>query len=151
MKLRFLADDQRRAVTAEQKTAIVIYQKTFERGQFLLELGDFDGAAQQSGCALEAAQILMYAQSCPDEEALDRFSNAGLQLVNTLMCMQEKQLANQVHRGVVEHLETLLSGNEGSIALHAARRQWLAYAAQINPDATGGKAFIPLKPSTRVH
>ena len=105
MKLRFLCDSHRGALTGKASLAINCWQNGFDTGQTFYEQKLWSDALPHLGCAFEAAEIMLSTQAIDRDNAYQFFTYSAVLLADTFMQLAFIERGREVCLLSIERLE----------------------------------------------
>jgi len=109
MKLRFLCDSHRGALTEKASLAINCWQNGFDTGQTFYDQKLWSDALPHLGCAFESAEIMISTQAIDRDNAYQFFTYSAVLLADTFMQLAFIERGRQVCLLSIERLEKELN------------------------------------------
>jgi hypothetical protein len=123
MRLRFLCSNHRDWLASNALATFDSWQRSYEHANNLLNKHDAIKAVNYAGCALEAAELLLFYHARQTKDDIGRFTDSALLLCTSLLRTGEPRLACGVIGGTIARLEELLfSGVERRAVLEGCQR-----------------------------
>jgi hypothetical protein len=123
MKLRFLCSNHRNWLISDSEATHASWLRSSGQAELLLNAREGIKAVNYAGCALEAAELLVFTharQSAPD---ILRFADSAVLLCQALIRIGQPRLACGVIGGSIARLEELLlQGIERTTVLNGCQR-----------------------------
>jgi len=109
MKLRFLCESHRGALTQKASLAINCWQNGFDTGQTFYDQKLWSDALPHLGCAFESAEIMMSTQAIDRDNAYQFFTYSAVLLADTFMQLAFIERGREVCLLSIERLEKELN------------------------------------------
>ena len=109
MKLRFLCDSHRGALTQKASLAINCWQNGFDTGQTFYDQKLWHEALPHLGCAFETAEIMISAQAIDRDNAYQFFTYSAVLLADTFMQLAFIERGREVCLLSIDRLERELN------------------------------------------
>ncbi|MFB1001568.1 MAG: hypothetical protein QMC22_03400 [Pseudomonadales bacterium] len=109
MKLRFLCESHRGALTQKASLAINCWQNGFDTGQAFYDQKLWSDALPHLGCAFESAEIMMSTQAIDRDNAYQFFTYSAVLLADTFMQLAFIERGREVCLLSIERLEKELN------------------------------------------
>ena len=109
MKLRFLCESHRAAITQKASLAINCWQNGFDTGQTFYDQKLWSDALPHLGCAFESAEIMMSTQAIDRDNAYQFFTYSAVLLADTFMQLAFIERGREVCLLSIDRLEKELN------------------------------------------
>ena len=109
MKLRFLCDSHRGALTQKASLAINCWQNGFDTGQTFYDQKLWSDALPHLGCAFETAEIMISTQAIDRDNAYQFFTYSAVLLADTFMQLAFIERGREVCLLSIDRLERELN------------------------------------------
>ena len=156
MRLRFLCSNHRDWLASNAVAALNSWQRSHDHATALLAEQESTKALNYAGCALEAAELLLFNHARQSGDDIARFTQSALLLCTSLIQSGEARLACGVIGGTIARLEELLlSGVERRAVLEGCQRLLEVGDQFSRPDANDQQPYsgpvAAAAPRHRVH
>lgn len=156
MRLRFLCSNHRDWLASNAAATLNSWQRSYDHASIFLTEQESTKAVNYAGCALEAAELLLFNHARQSGDDIVRFTESALLLCITLIESGEPRLACGVIGGTIARLEELLfTGVERRAVLEGCQRLLEVGDQFGRPDAADQRPFsgpaADAVPRHRVH
>ena len=123
MKLRFLCSNHRNWLLSDSAATHASWLRSASQAELLLSASEGIKAVNHAGCALEAAELLVFSHARQTAEDIVRFADSAVLLCHALIRVGQPRLACGVIGGSIARLEELLlQGIERKTVLNGCQR-----------------------------
>ncbi|MCP5164922.1 MAG: hypothetical protein H6988_08775 [Pseudomonadales bacterium] len=147
MRLRFLCNNHRNWLESDSGATHASWLRSYNQAGILFHAGEELKAVNYAGCALEAAELLVFTHARRAAADIHRFTDSAVLLCHSLLGAEQPRLVCGVIGGTIARLEELLlHGSERAAVLQSCQRMLTALDANpiaVQPPPERPEAVAP--------